>query len=97
MAWQLDFYDDYGVEEYYEYDPDNIAFKGWIRSKNRLCPIEEMADWISPVLQIRFDLQKDDLFIFGPGRQKFLLTIELDRKYQAERQRTEPNGSAPKN
>jgi len=93
MRKKFQFYERYGVEEYYLYDPDNITLEGWIRSGDRLRSIENMSGWISPTLRIRFELQKDDLYIFGPDGQKFLSPVELDRKYQAElqleRQKTE--------
>lgn len=93
MRKKFQFYEQYGVEEYYLYDPDTIELQGWIRSGNTLTPIEEIAGWISPNLRIRFDLRDDDLYIFGPDGEQFLSTIEFDQKYQnelqAERQRAE--------
>jgi hypothetical protein len=29
-------------------------------------------------------IQEDDLYIFGPDRQRFLSPVELDRKYRVE-------------
>ncbi len=84
MAEKLKFYDRYGVEEYYEYDPDSFVLKGWMRSGNKFERIEEMSGWISPNLRIRFELQEDDLYIFGPDRQRFLSPVEFDRKYRLE-------------
>jgi Uma2 family endonuclease len=86
MANKLEFYDQYGVEEYYLYDPDRIELKGWIRSGGKLQPIEEMSGWISPNLRIRFEIKQEDLDIFGPDGERFLSTIELDQKYQNELQ-----------
>ncbi len=40
MAKKLEFYQRYGVEEYYIYDPDKIDFCGWMRKENQLEPIE---------------------------------------------------------
>jgi len=90
MERKLKFYEKYGVDEYYLYDPDNIEFKGWIRSENRLCPIEDTQGWLSPILKIRFEILpngKDDkeLVIFRPDGKKFLSPSEIEeRAAQAE-------------
>ena len=93
MFAKFEFYERYGVEEYYLYDPDRIRLQGWLRSDGRLRQIERMSGWVSPRLGIRFELEDEDLAIFGPDGEKFLSTIELDRKYQtqleAERQRAD--------
>ncbi len=83
MAKKLAFYEQYGVREYYEYDPDRIVLKGWIRRDNRLHPVEDMRGWISPLLKIRFELGEDDLHIFGPDGKKFLSPVEADRLHRA--------------
>ncbi len=40
MECKRQFYDRYGVAEYYIYDPDRLDFSGWMRSGDRLVPIE---------------------------------------------------------
>lgn len=40
MMENLGFYDRYGVEEYYLYDPDRRTLDGWVRGEGRLQPIE---------------------------------------------------------
>jgi Uma2 family endonuclease len=35
MARKFDFYDRFGVEEYYLYDPDEQSFTGWLRRDDR--------------------------------------------------------------
>ncbi len=93
MKNKLIFYEKYSVEEYYLYDPDNIRLNGWIRSGDKLLEIENMQGWISPRLNIRFELKADDLDIFAPDGNRFLSTVELEQKYQsqvqAERQKAE--------
>ena len=87
------FYERYGVDEYYQYDPDRIRLEGWIRKGISLETIQDMSDWISPKLRIRFHLEQNDLQVFDPDGQPFLSTVELERAYQtqlqAERERTE--------
>ena len=48
------FYERYGVEEYYTYDPDTDVLLGWQRRGRKLEAIAELRDWVSPRLQIRF-------------------------------------------
>ena len=87
MTKKLQFYERYGVEEYYIYDPDRIDLVGLERSGDKLEVIEEMNGWVSPRLGIRFELKPDTLEIFSPSGQRFLTPVELDQLRQQERQR----------
>ena len=89
MTKKLQFYERYGVEEYYIYDPDRIDLVGLQRSGDKLEVIEEMNGWVSPRLGIRFELQPDTLEIFSPSGQRFLTPVELDQLREQERQRAE--------
>ena len=44
MHRKLRFYEQYGVSEYYLYDPDRLDFTGWMRSEDRLESIEQPTD-----------------------------------------------------
>ena len=61
MLDKFRFYERYGVEEYYLYDPDFNELEGWIRNKERLQVIDVTNGWTSPRLGIRFGR-------FGLGR-----------------------------
>jgi len=90
MVQKQAFYDNYGVEEYYIYDPDDVDLAGMIRREGRLDAIENIQGWVSPRLGIRFQLDDDSLTIFTPTGEPFLGFIELDRRRQeaeAERDR----------
>ncbi len=89
MAKKLRFYERYGVEEYYVYDPDRIDLMGWLRSGENLEIIEEMNGWVSPRLEIRFEVTPDNLEIFTPAGEKFLTYVELGQRAEQERQRAE--------
>jgi Uma2 family endonuclease len=89
MAKKLLFYQRYGVEEYYIYDPDTVELTGWLRSGNWLEEIEQINGWVSPRLGIRFELKEDTLEIYRHDNQRFLTPVELDRLRQQERQRAE--------
>jgi Uma2 family endonuclease len=89
MQRKLEFYDTYGVEEYYLYDPDNNNLEGWLRQENALRSVQNMLGWVSPRLGIRFELEASELALYRPDGQKFLSSIELDRRLREERLRAE--------
>ena len=89
MNRKLLFYDRFGVEEYYLYDPEKNKLSGWLRREGFLDVIETMADWVSPQLQIKFDISGDELQIFRPDGQKFLSYVEISQKAEEESQRAE--------
>ncbi len=79
MLNKLRFYERYGVEEYYMYDPDHEDLAGWLRSGDELREIETMAGWVSPRLGIRFE-SSDGLEIYRPDGQKFATYVELEQQ-----------------
>jgi Uma2 family endonuclease len=89
MIAKYKFYQRYGVEEYYLYDPNTSELTGWLRSNNELQEIEQMTGWVSPRLGIRFELPNNELQIFRPDEQPFLTFLELDQLREQERQRAE--------
>ncbi len=85
-----DFYNTYGVEEYYLYDPDDRVLEGWLRQGGRLQRIQNISAWVSPRLGIRFEWQLDqELQIYRPDGERFLSPIELDQRAQQAEQRAE--------
>jgi Uma2 family endonuclease len=90
LAKKFQFYDRYGVEEYYLYDPDHLDLSGWLRSDTgQLAVVEDMANWVSPRLGIRFDLSGEELQIYRPDGRKFLTFIELEERANQAEQRAE--------
>ncbi len=89
MAKKFQFYQDYGVEEYYIYDPDKVDVGGCIRQDNKLTALEEINGWISPRLSIRFQMGDDGLEIYRPDERKFATYIELDKERNLAEQRAE--------
>jgi Uma2 family endonuclease len=77
MIRKLKFYEHYGVEEYYLYDPEDNELTGLQRQDGELCVIENMEDWTSPVLGIRFVLTPETLEVYYPDGRRFLTTVEL--------------------
>ena len=89
MRKKLGFYQRYGVQEYYEYDPDRGTLKGWVRREDRLEPIARMEGWVSPLLGIRFGLEGTDLALYHPDGQRFATFVKQAQRVKAERQRAE--------
>lgn len=85
MLRKREFYQTYGVEEYYQYDPDRLSLKGWICQAGHFVEIPTMSSHVSPRLGIRFGLNAEDMEIYRPDGLKFLTSVELDaRAKQAE-------------
>jgi len=89
MDRKLVFYDRYGVEEYYIYNPDGNHFKGWLRNDEGLDLIETLDNWVSPSLGIRFDLSAEELQIYHPNGDKFVSYVEIMQRLDAEKKRAE--------
>ncbi|NET01200.1 MAG: Uma2 family endonuclease [Sphaerospermopsis sp. SIO1G1] len=89
MAKKLLFYQRYGVEEYYVYNPEKIELTGFILEDEWLEEIEEINNWVSPRLEIRFELTSDNLEIYYPDGRKFLTSLELNQRAEQEYERAE--------
>lgn len=74
------FYDCYGVEEYYLYDPQKNDLSGWLRTEDRLDVIDEINNWVSPRLKIRFELSEDDLKLNHPDDKPFSTYLEIQNQ-----------------
>ena len=86
MSRKFDFYQTYGVEEYYVYDHLSNDLAIWLRNQeqNRLEPVDDVQNWQSPRLGIRFELTDESLNIFNPDGTKFLTYLEqVEQKEQA--------------
>lgn len=88
MAAKLQFYQWYGVEEYYLYDTEKVDFAGWQIMDGKLTIIEEIQGWVSPRLGVRFEMA-EELQIFTPTAERFLTFVELGQKLQQEKRRAE--------
>jgi Uma2 family endonuclease len=88
MMAKFQFYDHYGVEEYYIYDPDRIDLAGWCRQESELVEIPEIQGWISPRLGIRFEMG-EELQIFFPDGKPFLSFLEITQQAELATQRAE--------
>jgi len=89
MNKKLAFYNRYGVDEYYLYDPDKKELSGWQRIEGLLDVIEPMSGWVSPRLGVRFELTDEGLELYRPDGQKFLSYLELEQQRVLATQRAE--------
>ena len=89
MQQKFEFYEQYGVQEYYIYDPDTIKLEGYCLQNNKLASIAEINGWLSPRLRIRFVLNETDLEIYQPNGRKFLSFLELDERAKRAELRAE--------
>jgi Uma2 family endonuclease len=77
MTRKFDFFQRYGVEEYYLFDPQTGDLCGWLRKGDRLDEISDMAGWMSPRLHVRFEVVDGELLLHGPDGTKFASYLEL--------------------
>jgi Uma2 family endonuclease len=89
MNKKLSFYNRYGVDEYYLYDPENNDLSGWQRIEGTLEVIEPMEGWVSPRLGVRFELGEAGLEIYRPNGQNFISYGELEEQRELDRQRAQ--------
>lgn len=89
MTRKYRFYEKYGVEEYYVYDPDRGELSGWQQRGATLEEIEKMIGWVSPRLGIRFEIEDLELALYRPDGERFLTYTELAEARDAARQQAE--------
>ncbi len=90
MRRKFEFYDRYGVEEYYVYDPYKNEWSGWLRGEDgQLQEIASMAGWISPRLKVRFEMTAGDLELYHPDGRRFATYAEVAEQAEQERQEKE--------
>lgn len=84
MHRKFHFYERFGVEEYYLYNPDSYHLEGYLRDGDRLRELPDLMNWVSPRLGIRFEPGEErDLGIYGPDGRPFATYLELARQRDA--------------
>jgi Uma2 family endonuclease len=86
MERKLAFYQRYGVEEYYIYNPGTNYLEVRLRNQDRLNIIPGVKDWVSPRLQIRFVLDRETLQLYHPNGEAFTTHDELVEELLQTRQ-----------
>jgi Uma2 family endonuclease len=78
MTDKLQFYEEYGVAEYYLYDPDSARLFVYLKAGETLKRLRSVSGFVSPRLGIRFDTSGPELVVFRPDGQRFRTFEELD-------------------
>jgi Uma2 family endonuclease len=89
MLKKAQFYERYGVAEYYVYDPDDNELVGWRREAGQWQRIDEVHGWISPLLGVRFELTTETLVMYRPDGSRFETFAEIMQRAETERQAKE--------
>jgi Uma2 family endonuclease len=84
MERKFQFFDRYGVQEYYVFDPNKKILQVWLRDRSdRLTETFFYGTnslgsdtWISPNLGIRFVINHQEMQIFSPNGDRFLNHLE---------------------
>lgn len=87
MRKKRQFYESYGVTEYYLYDPDENDLEIYLRQGEKLVAQEISQSWQSPLLTIQFVLTPETLEVYSAQGNPFLTTVEFNEQMQQERQR----------
>ncbi|HEX5273493.1 MAG TPA: Uma2 family endonuclease [Gemmataceae bacterium] len=80
MAAKFGFYEDYGVEEYYIYDPDTNYLQIFVRRGEVLARVRKVDDFVSPRLKIRFQMSAPEMTVYRPDGRPFLAFEQLERE-----------------
>jgi Uma2 family endonuclease len=83
------FYEEYGVEEYYVYDPDTNRLTAFVRRGDVLRRVRPVQGHVSPRLGIRFDVSGTELVVYRPDGQRFLTFPELEAARRQAEQRAD--------
>jgi Uma2 family endonuclease len=89
MIRKFRFYEQYGVEEYYVYDPYEGECSGWQRLGEYLVRLESLAEWVSPRLGRRFVLEDGELSVYGPDNRRLLTYEEVEAAWSQAAERAE--------
>ena len=85
MARKVRFFQQYGVQEYYVYDPEENTLDVWEREGDRLVGGSSPPEWTSPLLGIRFVRSPEELTLYHPDGQPFTsYPEECDRANQEQ-------------
>ena len=89
LVRKLRFYQRYGVEEYYVYDPDDNSLFAYVRRGETLVRVRQLSDYVSRRLGIRFELSGPEMVVYRPDGQRFLTFEELQAAYDQQKRRAD--------
>ena len=85
------FYDQHGVEEYYDYDPDANRLQIYTRGLATLRLHRDVAGFTSRRLGIRFEMTEPEMTVYGPNGLPFLTYDELGNVSDDNARRADDN------
>ena len=86
-AKKREFYRRYGVQEFYEYDPDAGVFSAWRREGRKLVPVPEANGYASPLLGVRFEVSSEGILdVIRPDGQPFMTYREMITRNELQQQ-----------
>ncbi len=91
MAKKFLFYELYGVEEYYVYDPDGNTLEIYTRLETALRRQLDIAKFVSPRLGIRFEMTQPEMTVYRPDGRQFIPFDDLDREAEETRRIADDN------
>ncbi|HEY1064613.1 MAG TPA: Uma2 family endonuclease [Pirellulales bacterium] len=99
MDYKLDFYNEYGAEEFYILDPQSGDMRGWVRGESgQLEPVRSMQNWVSPRLGVRFfskfDDSDDNIKLYHPDGSPFETFVEVERRAALAEERSRRDEAA---
>lgn len=83
------FCNQYGVEEYYVFDPERHDFSAWYRCRGELVRVDDSSRWVSPRLGVRFRIEGEMLRVIDADQVPVPTYDELQEQLATERRRTE--------
>lgn len=86
MIEKHSFYEDYGVQEYYVYDPDRDRLIIYLRQGDKLLRQRFSKEFVSPRLGIRFDLSGPEMVVTRPDGRRFLTFEEMEAEREQMQQ-----------
>lgn len=85
MEIKRQFYENFGVEEYYIYDPDHGQLQVYLRQGDKLDAVQPGNDFTSPLLGIRFELSQPEMRLIKPSGEPFLAPLELSAEVERQK------------
>ncbi len=89
MAKKFYFYDEYGVEEYYIYDPDANKLEVFVRGQATFRQVHDIPSYVSRRMGIRFEMTQPEMTIYGPNGKRFVSIAVKHAEAEAERSRAD--------
>lgn len=74
-------YEKFGVEEFYIYDPDEHYMEVYIRQAGKLVKQQQVISWKSRLLNITMTLYEDHFELYHANGERFLSYMELEDKH----------------